>query len=50
MREGVLTPDQLAKAQQDPGSAGQRLGYTLVKLGLVTETAILKVQIGRAHV
>ena len=48
VREGVLNHEQLTKAQQEATSGGQRLGYTLVKLGFVTETAILRV-LARQH-
>jgi type IV pilus assembly protein PilB len=43
MREGLITRDQLATALADQKSSGHRLGYVLVKLGLVQELEVTKV-------
>lgn len=48
IREGLITPDQLAKALQEQSGSGQRLGLTLVKLGMVAETAVVKL-LARQH-
>lgn len=48
IREGLITPEQLAKALQEQSGSGQRLGLTLVKLGLVAETAVVKL-LARQH-
>ena len=37
VREGLVTPEQLAKAVADSKANGTRLGYSLVSLGLVQE-------------
>ena len=43
IREGLLTRENLAKALQEQSqSPGQRLGLTLVKLGMVPETEIVR--------
>ncbi len=42
VREGLITQDQLKKALQEQKSSGMRLGYTLVKLGLIEETEVTK--------
>ncbi|HTS89794.1 MAG TPA: type IV-A pilus assembly ATPase PilB [Gemmatimonadales bacterium] len=43
MREGLITRDQLATALAEQKSSGHRLGYVLVKLGLVQELEVTKV-------
>jgi type IV pilus assembly protein PilB len=43
MREGLITRDQLASALAEQKSSGHRLGYVLVKLGLVQELEVTKV-------
>ncbi len=43
MREGLITRDQLAAALGEQKSSGHRLGYVLVKLGLVQELEVTKV-------
>ncbi|HXW97562.1 MAG TPA: type IV-A pilus assembly ATPase PilB [Gemmatimonadales bacterium] len=43
MREGLITRDQLNAALADQKSSGHRLGYVLVKLGLVQELEVTKV-------
>jgi type IV pilus assembly protein PilB len=42
VREGLITREQLSQALQEQRNSGMRLGYTLVKLGLVEETEITK--------
>jgi type IV pilus assembly protein PilB len=43
MREGLLTKEQLAKAlQEQSGNPGQRLGLTVVKMGMVPETEVVR--------
>jgi type IV pilus assembly protein PilB len=42
VREGLITREQLSQALQEQKNSGMRLGYTLVKLGLVEETEITK--------
>ena len=42
VREGLITADQLKKALQEQKSSGMRLGYTLVKLGMIEETEVTK--------
>jgi len=46
--EGLITRDQLAAALAEQKSSGHRLGYVLVKLGLVQEIEVTKV-IGRQY-
>lgn len=41
VREGLLSREQLAKALQEQAVTGQRLGLTVVKLGMVPETAVV---------
>ena len=41
VREGLLTRDQLAKALAEQAVTGQRIGLTVVKLGMVPETAVV---------
>ena len=43
MREGLITREQLATALSEQKSTGHRLGYVLVKLGLVQELEVTKV-------
>ena len=43
IREGLITRDQLASALTEQKSSGHRLGYVLVKLGLVQELEVTKV-------
>ncbi|HXE58618.1 MAG TPA: type IV-A pilus assembly ATPase PilB [Gemmatimonadales bacterium] len=43
VREGLLTPDQLAKALAEQRASGGRLGYVVVKMGLVPEIEVTKV-------
>ena len=43
MREGLITRDQLAAALAEQKSSGHRLGFVLVKLGLVQELEVTKV-------
>lgn len=43
IREGLITREQLAQALQEQRSSGFRLGYVLVKLGLVQEIEVTKV-------
>ena len=42
VREGLITREQLYKALEEQRSSGMRLGYVLVKLGLVQEIEITK--------
>ena len=42
VREGLITQEQLKRALQEQKSSGMRLGYTLVKLGLIEETEVTK--------
>jgi len=41
VREGLLTREQLAKALAEQAVSGQRLGLTVVKLGMVPETSVV---------
>src|SRR6185436_20964768 len=43
LREGVLTREQLASAMAEQRASKHRLGYVLVKMGLVPELEITKV-------
>jgi type IV pilus assembly protein PilB len=42
VREGLITREQLQAALTEQRNTGMRLGYTLVKLGIVEETEITK--------
>jgi len=42
VRDGLITREQLQKALSEQKGTGNRLGYTLVKLGFVEETEITK--------
>jgi type IV pilus assembly protein PilB len=42
VREGLVTREQIARALAEQHQSGMRLGYCLVKLGLVPETALTK--------
>jgi type IV pilus assembly protein PilB len=42
VREGLITREQLHKALEEQRSSGMRLGYVLVKIGLVQEIEITK--------
>ncbi len=42
VREGLISADQLRKALQEQKATGMRLGYTLVKLGMIEETEVTK--------
>jgi type IV pilus assembly protein PilB len=42
IRDGLITREQLQQALTDQKGTGNRLGYTLVKLGFVEETEITK--------
>lgn len=42
VREGLITRDQLSKALVEQKQAGTRLGYTLVKLGILPEVDLTK--------
>jgi type IV pilus assembly protein PilB len=42
VREGLITREQLQQALQEQRGSGMRLGYTLVKLGLIQEVEITK--------
>jgi len=48
VREGLLTIEQLNKALQEQATNGDRLGLTVVKLGLVPETTVVKL-LARQH-
>ncbi len=48
IRDGLLTRDQLNKALHEQTINGQRLGLTLVKMGLVPETSVVKI-LARQH-
>jgi type IV pilus assembly protein PilB len=48
VRDGLITRDQLDKALQDSRAGGQRLGYSLVKLGFVAESD-LALSLARQH-
>ena len=48
LREGLLTREQLASAMVEQKASKHRLGYVLVKLGLVPELEITKV-LARHH-
>ena len=43
LREGLLTREQLASAMAEMKASKHRLGYVLVKLGMVPELEITKV-------
>ena len=43
VRDGLITKEQLATALQEQKTSGHRLGYVLVKLGLVQELEVTKV-------
>jgi type IV pilus assembly protein PilB len=43
VREGLITEDQLRAALQEQRSNGHRLGYTLVAMGVVSETDLTRV-------
>ena len=42
VRDGLITREQLQQALTEQKGTGNRLGYTLVKLGFVEETEITK--------
>ncbi len=42
VKEGLITRDQLKQALQEQRSSGMRLGYALVKLGIIQELEITK--------
>ena len=42
VKEGLITRDQLQQALQEQRSSGMRLGYTLVKIGIIQELEITK--------
>ncbi len=42
VKEGLITRDQLNQALQEQRSSGMRLGYALVKLGIIQELEITK--------
>ena len=42
VREGLLTREQLTKALQEQVGSGQRLGWTVVKLGMIAETDVVR--------
>jgi type IV pilus assembly protein PilB len=42
VREGLITPAQLAAAQQDARHNGTRLGFSLVKLGILAEAELTR--------
>ena len=42
VREGLITSEQLAEALADSKESGTRLGYSLVKLGIVAEEALTR--------
>jgi type IV pilus assembly protein PilB len=48
VRDGLITREQLDKALQDSRAGGQRLGYSLVKLGFVAESD-LALALARQH-
>ncbi len=48
IREGLITREQLTKALQEQATNGNRLGLTLVKLGMVPETSVVKI-LARQH-
>jgi len=48
LRDGLITSEQLGKALQDSQATGNRLGYTLVKLGMVPEPD-LALALARQH-
>lgn len=41
VREGLITREQLAKALQEQAVSGNRLGLTVVKMGMVPETQVV---------
>ena len=43
VREGMITREQLSKALAEQKQNGQRLGYTLVKMGILPEIDLTKV-------
>jgi type IV pilus assembly protein PilB len=43
LREGLITKDQLSRALQEQKQNGRRIGYTLVKMGLIDEIALTKI-------
>jgi type IV pilus assembly protein PilB len=42
VKEGLITREQLAAALQEQANSGTRLGFALVKLGLVSETDVVR--------
>ncbi|MFZ5623283.1 MAG: type IV-A pilus assembly ATPase PilB [Gemmatimonadota bacterium] len=48
LREGLITREQLDKALAEQRASGHRLGYVLVKLGMVPETEITRI-LGRQY-
>jgi type IV pilus assembly protein PilB len=42
VKEGLISPDQLSEALSEGRSSGMRLGYCLVKMGMVQEVEITK--------
>lgn len=48
VRDGLLTPEQLAKALQEQVASGQRLGLTVTRLGMVPETTVVRI-LARQH-
>ncbi len=43
VREGLISPEQLAKALQEQKQNGTRIGFNLVKLGFIAEVELTKV-------
>ena len=48
LREGLVTREQIAKAQQEAKQNGTRVGYALIKLGFIPETEMTKA-LARQH-
>ncbi len=50
VREGLITDEQLSKALREQQTNGHRLGYTLVSMGVVSETDLTRVLARRYRV
>jgi type IV pilus assembly protein PilB len=42
LQEGLLTPEQLNEALEEQGRTGERIGATLIKLGMLTEDTLVE--------
>jgi type IV pilus assembly protein PilB len=50
VREGLVTADQLAKAQEDARQNRNRVGYSLIRLGLIDEEVLTRHLARQLHV